>query len=239
VRLNFTCLQCPPDVGSKPVSVEIEDHGLYAFGCPAGHRSVHQLGNPKFEILFDIGLLAFADGYTREAVATFAAAVEEFFRLFVTTVFAKRQMGDDPALPKLDPFWKLANRAEPQLGAFAAAYMFEKGHAPEFPDQKSTEFRNNVIHRGRIPKSAEVVEYAEKILGFVVPLYTEFWGSTPMLLATAYQSRKERRGLTDQPTAVYFYGSSIHNLITRSGTPTFQQALQFATTQSFLQPAAT
>jgi len=91
VHLRLSCLQCE----SRPrqtVTVEIEDRGIYKFTCAAGHASVHQLGNPKFEILFEMGLLAFNDGYTREAVATLAAGVEEFMRFFVNMVFCQAQV---------------------------------------------------------------------------------------------------------------------------------------------------
>lgn len=152
MHLRFACYQCPKELRDKTVPVEVEDEARYVFTCDAGHRSVHTLGNAKFEILFEMGFLAFSDGYTREAVATFAAAVEEFFRIFTNMVLAKHRFDRNPKWYELQPFWKLVSRAEPQLGAFALAHMIERGAAPPYPDNKSIEFRNSVIHRGRIPK---------------------------------------------------------------------------------------
>lgn len=90
MKLLLSCFECKKEILGAPVSVEIEDDGIYVLVCSQGHRSVHSLTNPKFDILFEMGLLAFDDGYTREAVATLAASVEEFFRFFVKCVFSKR-----------------------------------------------------------------------------------------------------------------------------------------------------
>jgi len=130
VQLRLKCFECSPPPAGQFVTVEIEDGGVYRLLCEAGHRSVHHLNNPKFEILFEMGLLAFSDGYSREAVATFAAAVEEFYRVFTNMVLAKHEFDRNPKWYELKPFWKLVSRAEPQLGAFAALYMIEKGCVP-------------------------------------------------------------------------------------------------------------
>jgi len=237
VHLRFLCFKCPPEVGERSVRVEVEDEAIYRFTCPSGHESAHLLGNPKFEILFEMGLLAFNDGYTREAVATFAAAFEEFMRVFVTMVLAKHKLAVDPSFPDLVPFWKSVNRSEPQTGAFVALYFVEKGSVPEYPDQKSTQFRNDVIHKGRIPKAGEVAGYAQKILSFILPIYREYQSSTVWLLATTLESRTRERNTADV-TVTNFYGSAIRNLLSAPGEPTFEAAVAFANT-GFLRMGAT
>lgn len=237
MHLRFYCFKCPGEVAERSVTVEVEDDALYRFTCPSGHQSVHSLGNPKFEILFEMGLLAFSDGYTREAVATFAAALEEFMRVFVTMVLAKHKLAVDPTLPDVVPFWKAVNRSEPQMGAFVALYFLERGTVPACPEQKGVHLRNNVIHQGLIPKSSEVVEYAQRILAFILPLYREYQSSTEWLLATTLEARP-KKGKADDVSVTNFYASAIRNLLVAPGEPTFEMAVQFAKT-GFLRVGAT
>src|ERR1044071_1783280 len=96
MHLRLSCFECGPGLLQHPVTVEMEDNQIYKLTCPSGHCTVHHLSNPKFEILFEMGLLAWGSGYTREAVATFAAAVEEFLRVFVNFVLAKHKFDRNP-----------------------------------------------------------------------------------------------------------------------------------------------
>ena len=235
MHLRLSCFRCAAGFLEKAVTVEIEDNGVYKLTCDAGHQSVHHLGNPKFEILFEMGLLAFSDGYTREAVATFAAAAEEFLRVFVNFVLAKHRFDRNPKWYELKPFWKLISRSEPQLGAFAAVYMIEKGSAPPYPDTASIEFRNKVIHRGYIPKAAEVASYGGKLLSFVVPLYRECKSSSAMLFATSYELVQELQTNSEPMNASSFYPSAIRRLLDSSDAPSFGAAVEIARTQTFLE----
>jgi hypothetical protein len=236
VHLRLSCFECAPGLLEKPVTVEIEDLGTYKFTCDAGHTSRHHLGNPKFEILFEMAFLAFSASYTREAVATLAAAVEEFLRVFINMVLAKHDFDHNPKWYELKPFWKVVDRAEPQRGAFAALYMIEKGAAPPYLDRQSTEFRNKVIHRGYIPKAAEVASYGQKMLEFVIPLYREYASSFPMLFAIGYDLSESLQTNPEPMNASSYYVSAIrHLLLDSSGTPSFEAAVEFAKTQSFLQ----
>ena len=239
MHLRLTCLQCEPELRGKPVAVEIEDRGIYKFTCDAGHASVHHLANPKFELLFEMGLLAFSDGYTREAVATLAAAVEEFFRFFVNIVLAKHKFDRNPKWYEMKTFWNLVSRAEPQLGAFSALYMIEKGKVPPFPDPASIEFRNSVVHRGRLPKASEVAAYGGKILMFILGLYSEYRMKDEFMFATAYDHIQELQTKTEPITASNYYATAIRNLLAASGVPTFERAVEFAKTGGFLQAGAT
>jgi hypothetical protein len=77
VKLPLTCAQCMVENISEahPVaSVEFRDDGRYEVQCPRGHRSITILQQQKFEVLFQIGAYAIADGYYREAVSSFASS---------------------------------------------------------------------------------------------------------------------------------------------------------------------
>jgi hypothetical protein len=184
MKLLLHCAECQGD-SVKPVLAEVESEGVYIVTCESGHRFMYTVSNAKFEILFEMALLALIDGYTREAVATLAAAVEEFYRFFVKVVLAKRGMYEGGGFDEMAGLWKILDRAEPQLGAFAIIYFLEKGKTPDFPDQNSIRFRNRVIHRGRIPKYDEVIGYGERIINFVVPLWKEYRAGSSICLQLA------------------------------------------------------
>lgn len=235
MRLQLACTTCEVNAAERAVSVEVQDDGVYVLECEAGHRTVHILSNPKFEILFELALLALADGYTRESVTTLAAAVEEFFRLYINAVFYSRDLYYDEAYAEVKAFWKLADRAEPQLGAFAAAYLLDQRTAPPFPTLDWITFRNGVVHRGKIPRFSEVMTYGEKIVAFVIPLYRQYWkGELPMVVvdsvakveALRRRGEKASSGSTNRATA-------IRHLVHMNEIPTFALALEYARASSF------
>jgi hypothetical protein len=210
-----------------PVTVEIEDDGVYVLVCSQGHRSFHILSNPKFEVLFEMGLLAFDDGYTREAVATMAASVEEFFRFFVKCIFAKRKLYENDRFYEAQKFWKLIARAEPQLGAFAAFYFLEFEKCPAYPDRKSTEFRNSVIHRGQIPKSSEVMEYGDKLVKFMIPVYREYRKGFEALIARGIEVMTKFTKRTEESPLSSNYPTAVSYLALREEEPRFTDALEY------------
>jgi hypothetical protein len=52
--------------------------GKLTLRCEQGHTTVVALSIPAFELLFDFGCSALLDGYTREAVTSFASSLERF-----------------------------------------------------------------------------------------------------------------------------------------------------------------
>lgn len=219
----------------ETVAVEIEDDERYVFTCDQGHRSVFVLTNPKFEILFEMGFLAYADGYTREAVATIAAAFEEFIRVFTHTALIKHGFGEDSGSKKLAKFLKSCDRAEVQLGAFTALFMIEEGDLPSYPDQESVRFRNSVIHRGKIPKAAQVAKWAEKVLAFVIPLYNKVHATEEFLLAKSYNMMVKLGSNPEPSTGGAQYPTAIGHLVSAPDTPLFEKAIAFVRTNKFLE----
>jgi hypothetical protein len=227
MKLLLSCFECKKEILGAPVDVEIEDDGVYVFVCGQGHRTVHTLTNPKFEVLFEMGLLAFDDGYTREAVATMAASVEEFYRFFVKCVFAKRGLFEKDRYYEAVKFWKLISRAEPQLGAFAAFYFLELEKCPSYPDSTSIEFRNNVIHRGKIPKANEVTEYGDKILRFMIPVYRECRKDFAGLTATGLDMVAGLKKRNEKPSASSSYPTAVSQLVLSEQEPSLSNALEY------------
>lgn len=154
---------------------EFADSGIHDLRC--GHcrgRYCLFVRKQKFEMLFDLGTKALLDGYAREAVASFAAAQERFFEFYVKAFALERaaERGGDfeGARAVLDGTWRhVASQSERQLGMFALAYLLREGREPDFLDARSlgADFRNRVIHRGYLPRRAEVEEYAARVFSLI------------------------------------------------------------------------
>ncbi|MDQ1163906.1 hypothetical protein [Flavobacterium sp. SORGH_AS_0622] len=142
--------------------VELNDKNLYEFICPKKHRSLTQLQEQKFEILFDIASLALLDGYTKEAVSTYSSSLERFFEYCILVFSLKNSVksGD------YDGMWNLmAKQSERQLGAFLALCL-QEGITNRIVSKK-IEFRNDVIHKGYTPSSQEAIDYGQYVLSFI------------------------------------------------------------------------
>ena len=235
MKLLLHCVKCPGLDAIKPILAEVEDNGMYLLTCENGHQSIHTLSNPKFEILFEMALLALLDGYTREAVATLAASVEEFYRFFIKVVLVKKGMYEGERYDELSKFWRLVNLSERQIGAFSALYLLEKGEIPSFPDKKSTEFRNDVIHKGKIPKFEEVVKYGDRIVKFLVPLWKEYQEGFNHMIATSadiVSNIKEEH--KKMPKVGSYYPTTISRMLGGDKETSFNESLSLIKESNFL-----
>jgi hypothetical protein len=173
MKLLMLCAACGlvgDNVAELLNYVELRDDAYYEVECSRGHRRSVVLTQEKFAILFESGAMALLDGYTREAVSSFAAAPERFYEYWIRAVLLAS--GTSPEV--LDTCWKLVIRqSERQYGAFCLLYQREYGRVPAVLSQQHTEFRNGVVHRGYIPTRDEVVVYASDVLKIVIDLYWE------------------------------------------------------------------
>ena len=142
--------------------VELNDENLYEFVCSKGHRSLTQLQEQKFEILFDIASLALIDGYTKEAVSSYSSSLERFIEYCILVISLKNSV----TIEYFSKTWKqMANQSERQLGAFLILCLQEK-IANRLEEPRST-FRNKVIHKGYIPSSKEAIDYGQYVMSFI------------------------------------------------------------------------
>ena len=173
MQLLVPCMKCLHEFGIpnlKFMNAEICDDGIYKLTCDRGHETITMLQNEKFEILFDMGAFALLDGYSREAVSSFAASLERFYE-FCIKIFILCEKIDKEEFYKT---WKLvSNQSERQLGAFYFLYLNFFRRAPTQISAKQVEFRNKVIHKGYIPQYTEVKNYAECILGYIYSVLKE------------------------------------------------------------------
>ncbi|WP_295817555.1 hypothetical protein [uncultured Deinococcus sp.] len=169
-----------PACGSEN-RVEFADNSVHDVTCAqCGARYCVFLRKQKFEVLFDLGTRALMDGYAREAVASFSAALERFMEFYVRASTLERAAGTDTdfgaALAALEGTWRhVASQSERQLGMFALAYLLREGREPDFltPRGLGTDFRNRVIHRGSLPTRAEVEAYAAAVFALIDRVLTE------------------------------------------------------------------
>jgi hypothetical protein len=167
--MPLICAECMCDDTASAnfiASSELNDSSLYEVRCPKGHQSYVVLQQQKFELLFDIGACALLDGYHREAVSSFTSSLERFREFFIRASFL--QNGN--TLNDIETVWKpVAKHSERQFGAYVILYMRECGTVPPLLSSKNIEFRNNVIHRGKIPDRLEAIAYGEAILEAIRP----------------------------------------------------------------------
>jgi hypothetical protein len=149
---------------------ELRDSGIAIDTCSKGHKFavVHQC--QKFELLFESGALALLDGYPREAVSSFAAALERMFEFYIKIIARKKSI---PVETFKKAYKELSKQSERQFGAFCLLYLLETGEAFNMPSNKIdlaeekvaiVEFRNKVIHQGVTPTSEQATEYGARIL---------------------------------------------------------------------------
>lgn len=167
MKLLISCQKCLTEDRINElnfVEVEMRDEGIYEMKCDRGHESTVFIEEQKFEVLFDLGAMAFMDGYYREAVSSFAASLERFYEFFIDSVLSSGTVAHEQFVRT----WKMvASQSERQIGAFYFLYLSEFGEAPEPPEKKHVEFRNNVIHKGYIPRRSETLEYGDYVLKYI------------------------------------------------------------------------
>jgi hypothetical protein len=174
MKILVTCAVCVRDLANAPsigglkvlswATVTTRDDGAYDLVCPRGHPYVATVHVEKYSLLFELGLHAILDGYHREAVSAFSAALERFYEYYIQIVCRTRNISQT----KLLEAWKSVDaQSERQLGAFVFVYLLENGTAPSLLSSNMVKFRNRVIHKGFIPDEPEALRYGEAVLSLL------------------------------------------------------------------------
>lgn len=138
----------------------LDDSRIHYITCKKNHEYAVVISAAKYELLFDIGLTAFTDGYMREAVSSFSASLERFYEFFINFYLYIIKFEDQ----LITQAWKsISNQSERQLGAFNYLYLTCFKEIPPELSSSSRGFRNSVIHKGYIPKPEETIEYGKSI----------------------------------------------------------------------------
>lgn len=173
MRIYLSCMQCLKERNKPDDAIylaELQDSGLYWMRCRAGHETVTCLQEQKFEILYELAANAILDGYYRDAVVSFTSSLERFYEFYIHVMCIKRGVLEERFLEAWD---RVAVQSERQLGAYIFIYALENGQRPELLNNKMVTFRNEVIHRGKIPTKQEAIEYGQAVLGLIVPVLSD------------------------------------------------------------------
>lgn len=167
IRIN-SCMECfksdraPPD---EFYWADLENSGLYKVTCSKGHQTMVRLQNNKYELLFEFGCMALLTECFGEAIFNIASSVERFHE-YCIKIFLKNK----EVFKEFDKIWPLVkNQSERQLGAFCFLYLAEfKEIPPEFIlNTEKVKIRNDIIHKGYIPKLQETKVYAEEAFNYI------------------------------------------------------------------------
>ena len=191
--VNLFCPYCAleasqrkdPDFAVPVPIVRLRDDGVYPVRCWRGHVARVRLLNLRFELLFEMGMYALHDGYTREAVSSCAAALERFYEFYIAVAAEASNVAPE----ELALAWKAVSRqSERQLGMFVAAHLILTGSAPELLNPNShVRFRNSVVHQGHVPEHHEAQEFSEVVLGLLDRLIDDLRGRCPIQLNSIYE----------------------------------------------------
>lgn len=176
MEIELTCMQCNFDKTKQQnrkysfdnnISVHMNDEGAYIAECPEGHKNKVIIQNPKFEILFDLAIIAYIDGYNREAISNLTSAYERFLQFFIEIILLNKKIKPE----NFDKTWKkMKNQSERQLGGFMVLWLAEFDELPPMLHQNRVSFRNNVIHKGYIPSNEETLDYFRAIYDLLFPM---------------------------------------------------------------------
>lgn len=179
MKLNYlSCMECLIENGYpsfKFHSLELNENNLYTFTCDQNHTTQTCLQNPRFEILFDIGVKALQEGFQDAAVSRFAAALENFYEYCIKVWLYANEL----KTPEIDSLWNDIKLSERRLGAFYALFSIDKHRYNYLTNinlsiQKWAKFRNDVIHNGYLPSYNESFQKAEEIYLFIRKIMTHF-----------------------------------------------------------------
>lgn len=168
MKILVMCMQCFAEQGQPSTELFLADYfdeGIAHIRCAAGHETAVLVQNPKFEVLMQSGATALLQGFTYEACASFSAALERFYE-FALRVFCKAQSVTNDLYSTM--FKGMKNQSERQLGAFMLVYALEFSKPYNVNDIKVgnknlSEFRNNIVHKGYIPKLEEAHDYCSRV----------------------------------------------------------------------------
>lgn len=176
MEIMIPCAECAlaasmtDSFGSEGVALQsrtvlVQEHNLYRAACPEGHQLVAILDNLPFELLFESGLEALVDGYLRESVSSFAAALERLYEFSIRVQLT----ADKVDINEVELMWKsVAAQSERQLGMYIGLRTLKDGKQPALLPQTQSKFRNSVIHKGYFPNITEAFEFGEVVFRLIL-----------------------------------------------------------------------
>ncbi|BCK22226.1 MULTISPECIES: hypothetical protein [Vibrio] len=226
MNLFAVCITCSQTKGVpllNKVQASYFDDRVVRTKCNQGHDMAIIVRAPKFEVLLESGADALNLGFTLEASSSFSAALERFYEFAINIILKQQGMGED-VYQKM--FKAMSRQSERQLGSFLALHALFFGEAYA-PNNKITEFRNAVIHKGTIPTPDEAKNFCslvyEEIYKIGMLLKDHCKREIELALEQDFKARASK-----VPSGVRVHGSqksSIYNMLGENNKPTFEEAL--------------
>ncbi|EKK02627.1 hypothetical protein RBSH_02059 [Rhodopirellula baltica SH28] len=172
-------------------------------------------------MLFEIGTNALYDGYYREAIGSFTASYERFLEFFIRIVYDAT--GDNEET--FDKTWKnVSQQSERQLGAYVFAFYSLYNVPPDLLPRKMVEFRNAVIHKGKIPTRGEAIQFGESVINIVLPVLRNLFDTHQYAVVAAATANVDAK---DPPSLTYYpYMTLPTNRKPDEKTPSMEQLLE-------------
>lgn len=192
-----TCLQEQSERGKQPafnpIAGELDDNGSIHVTCDHGHYGIVIYDSRRYEVLVKSAARAFLDGYTNEVVAVMSSALERSYEFYIRVSCRAKGLSADV----LEDAWKgVAAQSERQFGAFQFLYLLDQ-ESPFRPDPFITEVRNKVVHRGKIVRESETLEFAEKVFKIIQNLESMLQSKFP-----AFVSEESEREVKSQEAKI-------------------------------------
>lgn len=167
----------------NPIAGELDDNGIIHVNCDRGHYGVVLYDARRYEVLVKSAARAALDGYTNEVVAVMSSALERMYEFYIRVSSRAKGLTEET----VDAAWKnVASQSERQFGAFQFLYMLDQ-RRPFKLQQRITETRNKVVHRGKIVREDEALEFAEDVYAVIQHLQTELQAKFPQFVAEEVQ----------------------------------------------------
>ncbi len=169
MQIPLICPTCLKDEGRGVVyaPAQVNEAGLFQANCEHGHTIKAVSERPNHEWLITAAAYAIGDGYHREAVLNFAAALESAFDFYVEASLLQANLEMEAVRELL----RQNRQDQRRAGMVSVCYLRDTGKQFPYLQRKWIEFRNDIVHNGRWPTRETGLEYAAYICESVLGLY--------------------------------------------------------------------
>lgn len=221
------CITCSQKKGFpflNQFSASYFDDQIARVTCNQGHEMAIIVYAPKYELLLESGADALNYDFTLEASASFSAALERFFEFSINVMLKNLNMQGDVYQTM---FNSMSRQSERQLGAFFVLHALVFGEAYK-PNKNLTEFRNAVIHKGKIPTPEETKQFCELVYSEIYKvanlLIDRCKNEITLVLDEEFEKRASK--INDDIRVHRAKKSSVFSILGDNNKPTFEKAFE-------------
>lgn len=189
------------------LDAELEDdqHFVLRTRCEHGHRTSWIVQHQRFELLFELGVYAIVDSYTREAIMNFATAWERFMEFYIEVAMKSTPLDARTQLLRM-----IKSRSERELGAFAAVFTMTEGAVPPGLSESSIAMRNRIAHHGYIPTEIEAKGFGEEVERLVISTLRRMWRERADDVEAKLRERLALPTLEGDRVGIFGWPAAIH-----------------------------